>query len=657
MIDSTTRTHYYDFGSFRLNVSNRLLMRNGEHIPLTQKSFEILCFLIRNRNRILRKQEILDEVWSESYVEEANLAQHVYMVRKALKDSGSSSEFIETVPKFGYRFTGEVKESFADAVLNTPTASFASVSDSTTAIPALVAPYKTFTEETLPGSQLFTGARLATAAAAALLAAVLVSFLFNYQNFNQVKDLAEVKSISILPFRQIGGEKDEKLGLGLADTLISRLGGKGSFEVTPTSAIERFSNSTSSPIEIGSELGVDAVLTGTIQKDGDRVRINVQMISVSRKIPIWTDKFDENFSDIFSLQDRISGELAGKLNDSFGKTEQIPIAFAETRNPEARNAYEKGVYFWKKRTEDDLKTAIGHLEEAVRLDPQFAKAEALLADCLSLAAIYGIDSISPEQAIAKAKISADKAIKLDPSTSQAYSALAVVAQYEKDAGRAADLLKKAVALDPRNAVAHLRLAWIHAVDENLNEAIAEMKLARDADPESQVIALNLARLLRLDRQTDEALKVGKRAVELDPAMMWTRLILAEIYEQKGMFDESIEELRAVPKSAPEQKTARLLISRVLAKKGDKTEARKILKDLAKTEADDAPSYEVASVLAQLGNKREAFRELRRGNDESLIGFLQLKYDYNLDPLRDNPEYKGLVSQSRMKFMSSYDRNS
>lgn len=655
MIDTANRTHYFEFGGFRLDATNRILLKGGEHISLTQKSFEILLLLVSNRNRMLKKQEILDEVWSESFVEEANLAQHVYMVRKALKANGCDKDIIETIPKYGYRFNGEVQEGFADSLPSAPVRNSSAVVSAAEHLLHFRVPDTTSTAKSRNRIYLLAGTALAALVLAAGLFALSV-YLFDSRPAGN--RLADIKAISVLPFEQIGGQADDKLRLGLADTLISRLGNDNTIAVSPTSTVSRFADSGKSPVEIGRELGVDAVLTGTIQRSGPRVRVNVQLVSVDLRAPVWADRIDTDVSDIFRLQDVVSREVASKLSATLdGRPETPDSESQEPVKPESVQAFTKGIYFWNKRTPNNLIRAIDHFSEAVRIDPTFAEAQAMLADTYALAAIYGAKPLKPEEAIGKAKLHADKALAIDGSNSEAYSALAVVAQYEKDAQRALVLLKKAVQVDGANATARMRLAWMYAAEEDLSAAISEMKAAQAADPHSQLINLNLARLLRLNRQTDEALKFGKRAVELDPSTSWTRLILAEIYEQKGMLDESIKELRAVPDSSPEQKTARLLMGRVLAKKGRKKEARKILADVATAKTDEAPAYEIATVYALLGEKREAVNELMKSGEASLLHYLHVKYDYNLDSLRDNPQYPAIVNSSKKAFTDKYDKSS
>lgn len=656
--------HYYEFGIFRLDVSNRELLSENKHISLTQKSFEILFFLIENRDRILKKSEILEAVWAESYVEEANLAQHIYMVRKALKSNGNEQVFIETVPKYGYRFVGEVTEnlvSSADLVNPVPVKKvsqphlpssngFVQHSNSIQKVEPLDAKdYSTKKDKRIRKSSKRLPNLVFVASLAIILTAFLLAVLLRPSSGD--KTLSEIRSISILPFKQIGDGKDDKFGLGLADTLISRLSHQDEIKFSPTAMIARYSESGSEDsISIGRQLNVDAVLTGTIQRENGSVRVNVQLISVANKTRLWSDKFDVKFSDVFSLQDQVSEELAQKL--SIGLDKNTPRVTEAKYIPKAAASEEfsKGLEYWNKRSGKNLPKIVEHFSNAVKLDENFALAYAHLADAYSLVGFYNLEEISPRKvAFEQAEKMANRALNIDPDNSEAYNALAMVAFYQRKNADAKKLYQKAIELNPHNATAHQRLAWMLSTKENLNDAIKEMRLAQQANPESSIINLNLARLLKLNRQTDEALDFCKKAVEIDPGKAWTRLILAEIYEQKGQLDKSIHELKSVPKNAPEERTAKLLLSRVYAKKGKNKEARKILKTIKNpTKGNEDPSYEVATVYAHLGDKKEAVKNLKKAKDDSLIYFLHLKYDYNMDKLRNTPEYSEILSQSKKK---------
>ena len=228
MKKSRNKIHYYNFGKFRLDVTNRELLKDGKHVRLTQKSFELLEFLIENRGRSLRKNEILNDIWTENFVEEANLAQHIYMVRKVLKDNGDTETFIETIPKYGYRFIGEVVEEFADPTLVTvkknpldsskpETNGFhlnnqESVSKVSEEDSKEEESNKKATPSPIPIKKTNVGKWAVILGTIAVLLSIATYFWFN--KATPISNVAEIKSIAILPFSQIGDAADQKLGLG-----------------------------------------------------------------------------------------------------------------------------------------------------------------------------------------------------------------------------------------------------------------------------------------------------------------------------------------------------------------------------------------------------------------------------------------------------------
>jgi DNA-binding winged helix-turn-helix (wHTH) protein/TolB-like protein/Tfp pilus assembly protein PilF len=675
MIKSVTKVKYLNFGIFSLDVANRELLKDGEHIALTQKSFDILYFLIQNRGKMLKKDEILNVVWTDNFVEEATLAQHIYMIRKVLKDNGDSFNYIETIPKYGYRFIGEIRENSTSSAplykivptdqspsqLNGFNSGSVNKPDKTIS----KRPEEYISERTNPPSPAFSKMHsllIPNIIFATILTAILFTFIYlaYFAVADKTTDISNIKSISILPFKQIGADKDEKLSLGLADTLISRLGNQNEISISPTASIANFANEDNNDLkELGKKLNVDAILTGTIQKENDSVRVNVQLVSVRENTPLWSDKFDVKFSNVFSLQDEVSEKLAQKLSLELNDNPQNITNVAYSINAKASEEYEKGLLLWENRSNQNLPKVIEHLEKAIALDSEFALAYSHLADAYSLVGFYKLEDYMPSKiALEKAKSMAAKALELNPASSEAHTALALTALSENDPDKAVKLYKKAISLKPGNATAHLRLAWILTTNDSLDDAINEMRLAQKAQPQSPIINTNLARLLRLNRQTDEALAYCKKAVEIAPTNTRARVILAEIYEQKGLLDKSIQELKAVPKDAPEEETAKLLLSRVYAKKGQKTEARQMLRDVAGGKGKAAaPSYEVATIYAHLGEKDEAVKELQKAKEDSLLYFLHIKYDYNVDSLRNSPEYSKILSKSKDKFDKANDKKS
>ena len=657
MVKSVNKVHYYDFGSFRLDLLNRELLKNGVHVSITQKSFELLQFLIENRGRGLRKNEILNSIWTESYVEEANLAQHIYMIRKVLKDNGNTEKYIETIPKYGYRFNGEVFESIGE---ETPLQrAIISTSATDVKVENEIAQQETnhevdYVEEsvsqTSPSNKTssdFNYSRIAVFGGISVVILAAFAFYF-FRKPNQTLNVSNIKSIAILPFNQIGDNSDKKLGLGLADTLISRLGNQNQTSISPTSTIIKFlEKGTDDSIEIGEKLGVDAVLTGTIQRDADNVRVNVQLINVRKKIPLWSDKFDAKFSNIFALQDTVSEQVAAKLSLKLSDPSKASINNRYTENIEAYQAYTMGLFHWAKRTETNLAKAISNLEKAIAKDPKFASAYAYLADSYSLVAYSQMALIPKDEAISKAQEMAQRALALDPNSSEAITVLGFVAHLKRKPEESIDLYKRAISLKPNNATAHLRLAWMLSTAEGLDAALSQMRLAQKADPQSRVINTNLTRLLRLNRQPDEALTFCKRAIEIDSSVAASKLLMAELYEQKKMFGEATKKLDDLIKQDPDDDDYRLILGRIKAKQGDKKSAKSILKRV--TQNGKKRSFEAATVHLYLGDKGKALSILSDSHEDTQIYYIHMKYDHNLDPLRNSPEFDAILAKSKKRF--------
>lgn len=361
------KIHCFEFGEYRLDVTNNQLSRNAVPVSITQKSFEILLFLVENQGIVLKKEDLLDSLWEGDFVEESTLTQHVYMLRKALKKDGDELNYIETIPKIGYRFVGEVEEVFYENPNSQITVNHVypdRTESVTTSINDEIVYFKSLSESgkisayveektkqlpakkelKQPKNQFF------------LLFLVIVGFLllgytiyeknFFLASQNAQNQDARIKSLAVLPFKIIGEGKDEKLGLGMADALISKLGNLEGLSVRPTSSVINFSEKENFDLfETGKNLEVDAILIGTIQKEKETVRITTQLFDVESKKLLWSERFDENYSDIFSLQDKISEHISSKLSIKIKTNNHIP-AFAEFKTEDTlARFYLSGIYY------------------------------------------------------------------------------------------------------------------------------------------------------------------------------------------------------------------------------------------------------------------------------------------------------------------------
>src|SRR5205823_10999699 len=267
-----------------------------------------------------------------------------------------------------------------------------------------------------------------------------------------------VDSIAVLPFAPLGQDMDDELlGLGMADAVIGRMSNLKQLVVLPTSAVSKYKGPASDPLAAGRALKVDAILSGTIQRSRDKVRVTVQLVNVASGRTIWSEKFDQTFTDIFGVQDSISDNVVRSLAINLTADEQKHLGKHYTTNVAAYDSYLMGLYFWSTRSKEGLEKAIDYFEQAVQKDPNFALAYALMADCYYLEIFYAYNPAP--NAVSNAKAAADRALLLDDSLAEAHVASAMVHSLQHQLHPAMESLRRALELNPNLATAHLRYAW------------------------------------------------------------------------------------------------------------------------------------------------------------------------------------------------------
>jgi eukaryotic-like serine/threonine-protein kinase len=465
-----------------------------------------------------------------------------------------------------------------------------------------------------------------------------------------------VHSIAVLPFEPLGEDMNDKLlGLGMADAIIGRMSNLKELAVLPTSAVSKYQGPANDPLAAGRALGVDAILSGTIQRSGDRVRATVQLVSLRSGSTIWSDKFDQTFTDIFSIQDSISDNVVRSLALNLTAAEQKQLAKRYTTNARAYDEYLMGLYFWNKRSKEGLAKAIDYFGRAVEKDPNFALAYALMADCYYLQLYYGYAS-GPDQ-ISNARAAVERALLLDDSIAEAHVAAAMVQFYEKrdqDVGESAhkgamDSLRRAILLNPNLAIAHLRYAWALCSFGHLDDAVREMKRAQELDPLSPTNNTALGIILAFARQYRAALEYCHKAVEIAPNDALNNENLAFAYTVNGMYQQAIEHYRKAGELDPDEKGNSLTsVATVLALAGRKSETDstmpEILQLASKKKADP---FDVAVLYGVRGEKDLAFEWLAKALENSEVRTNArdsgiIRYDPMLDPLRSDGRFAALL---------------
>jgi TolB-like protein/Flp pilus assembly protein TadD len=466
-----------------------------------------------------------------------------------------------------------------------------------------------------------------------------------------------VHSVAVLPFEPLGQNlNDELLGLGMADAVIGRMSNLKQLVILPTSAVSKYNGHASDPLAAGRALHVDAILTGSIQRSGDQVRATVQLVHVASGRTIWSEKFDETFTDIFDIQDSIADNVVRSLAPNLTTDEQKQLRKHYTTNPSAYESYLMGLYFWNKRSKDGLEKAIDYFGQAVARDPNFALAYALMSDCYYLQGYYGYNR-RPDR-LQNSKAAAERALLLDDTIAEAHVAGAMAQIYQKadratkelDYRAAMDSLRRAITLNPNLAVAHQRYAWCLCAFGHLNEAVREMRRAQELDPLSQTNNTALGMVLVFARQYRDALSYCYKAAELAPNEAPIQENVAFAYALNGMYQQAIEHYRRVSELNPDNKGDALAwVATVLVSAGRKPEADLMMPEILKLAGEGrADPYNVAVLYGARGEKDAAFewfnKALQKASEKRTNAgdSRMIRYDPMLDPLRSDSRFATLL---------------
>lgn len=630
----------YSFGRFRLDPRERTLFVDGVAVHLPAKEFDTLLLLVENNGHALSKDEMMSAIWQDATVEEGNLSKQIYRLRKLLNENGN--EFIETIPKHGYRFSADlyVMESGATAPL---------ILEKRT-VKRVTLDYQDDESEKLllPATRSSTR-RTFFAVGGSLLALLLVGaiYFFVVDDAQPSASASAPRSLAVLPFKAVAADDgDENLRLGLTDALITKLANLKKIVVRPTNAVRRYDQEID-PREAGRKLEVDVVLDGNVQRVDQQIRVTVQLVSVRDGTVLWGGKFDEKFTDIFSVQDAISEQVARQLEPGLTGEEKILLAKRYTTNADAHHAYVRGRLLWNRRTANDLKAAIKSFEEAIAKDPNYALAYAGLADAYSLLSDYA--GALPDEAYPKAKETAIKALELDDGLAEAHTALAYVNMYYYwDWAAAENEYRRAVSLNPNYASAHQWYAEYLTAMGRFDEALSQTRRAKEIDPLSPIINAGEVWTLYFARRYDEAIERGKSIAETNPQFAEIHEYLKRCYDQKGMYAEAIaaRQLRRKLVGADGSETA-ILKQAAAAKNAKDYWKSRLEQELVEARTEGHALFNMAEIYAQLGEKDLAFTWLEKAIDKRHYEVMYLRAAPNLDPLRTDPRFGALVNRVRL----------
>ena len=635
----------YQFGPYRLDAGERVLLRNGEPVTLSPKVFDTLLVFLKHTGQVLDKPELMREIWPETFVEEANLAVNISTLRKILGDRPDGGSYVETVPRRGYRFIAGTKgENDAvvipfppaqpeSAPLDLPEVSVSNQSASSGMDDEAGLKTISLTPLTWIKVNKFT---------ASVIGLILLVILIVIGDRMLPRTSASPHRLAIMPFRNLKPEKESDfLGYSLADAVITKLGYVSSIIVRPSPYVEKYRNQQIDPKQVAADLNVDMLLTGTYIKDEGNLRITVQLIDVSRDEIVWRESLDTKYDKLFTVQDSVAQRIIDGLN--------LKVSSAETERikrdiPQNSVGYEYFLQGVDQYSSNEFKSAIELLQKAVQIDPNYALAWAHLGRAYSANASF---QFGGRVEYLKAESAYERALSINPDEVQATIFLANLYTDTNRVEKAVPLLRKLLAANPNLAEAHWELGYTYRFAGMLDDSIRECELARELDPNVKINSSAFNSYLYVGKYDkfvaslptkedsafivfyrgfanyhlknwDQAAADFNRAYELNPSL-YTQIGKAFSYSIKGQRAEAAALLRD-------------------------TEAGIDQRGVSEAEA----IYKLAEAYAIIGDKDAALRVMRKSIESGFFCYPYFAADPLLENIRKEPGYETLMGFARTR---------
>jgi DNA-binding winged helix-turn-helix (wHTH) protein/TolB-like protein/Flp pilus assembly protein TadD len=599
------------FHGYRLDMVRRQLVDpDGAPVQLMPKAIETLVHLVLNAGQTVTKDQLLRTVWPDTVVEENNLTQNISALRRAFGEKLGEHRFIVTIPGRGYRFVAPV----------TPVRRAAEIEP----VPA--------------DSPRRRWAAIGTVAIVVIVVTVAAVAVGRRMSVGEVQAPPFPQTIAILPFKPVVEvQRNEAMELGMADSLIMELSRSPHLIVRPFSATRRFAAVDQDPLAAGRQLAVEAIVDGTVQIADDRVRASARLLRTADGRQLWAGTFDEQFSDIFEVQDAIAQRVAGALQIRLN-----PGAEYQTANVRAYELYTLGRLHQARLVMPEVRRGIEYFEQAIAHDTSYALAYAGIADAMRSLVLS--NDAPPAEMAPRSKEASSRAIELAPDLAEANYARGLDATwFDWDWPAAEKYLSRAVVLAPNNAEAHVYLAHLYSNLGRKQQALEHARRASKLNPVSPLIGALEGMFLSHQREYEAAVRRGKEAITLDPNFWLSHHLLANSLVDAGRYEAALLESAEAKRLSPLQTLSDTFRAIALARLGRADEARAILQSLGTTARDTyVPPSHFAMIETALGNRDKAFEHLDNALSVRDARLTLLKIDPKWDGLRSDPRFQAAL---------------
>ena len=619
----------YEFGTFRLDPSERILARRGTRIPLSPRAFDTLVVLVQRSGHVLTKDELIRTLWPDSFVEENNLTQQISALRRAL---GSEQEYIETVPKLGYRFISEVREVDEDPVVSRASGKV-----------GVVVP-KAFSDAPVPAAVAAATAtrsrRRPVFLAAAVPALVLLAIAL-YRFWSMSRTPAShpgTRTLAVLPLRNLKpGRETDFLSLALTDAIINRLGYASALSTEPLSTVAKYRNTDIDARRIARELNVQDVLTGSYVKDGDDLRVTTELISLGPDPGLWRDNIELKYDKLFSVQDRVAISVIHSIGLELRPEEAERLNQGVPTNAAAYEYYLRGL---DEGFKSNFRGAIEMLERSVALEPGDAMAWGALATVyLGYGEVQGGDSRFLDrgwQAFQRARNS-------DPENRLIVDMMAFHLLEHNRAKESVPLLQESLRRNPTDSFAHWYLSEAYRYGGALEKSVAEGELALRLNPRvAENLTFNTYLYMGQYRKFLNSLSPAENNARTS---FYRGLACYYLKDTRGATQE-FDRAYALDSALSHARIGRAL---ACALRNQREQGIELMKEVEKSAGDDGEmSYKMAQAYAQLGDRESALRLLRRSIALNFYPYSYFVRDPMLEPVRRDPGYAAAMELARQR---------
>jgi TolB-like protein/DNA-binding winged helix-turn-helix (wHTH) protein/Flp pilus assembly protein TadD len=649
MPDQFSTLVVYRFGLYEVNERTGEIRKDGRSLKLRGRPFDILVCLLRRGGDVVTRDELRQQLWpADTFVDfDHGLNSAMNRLRDALRDSAENPRFIETLPRRGYRFIAPI--SIAQTAPAALAADSAAISVDPNAAPVAAGAPPTGLELAQPEPARVVISRpswiVLGLGVAALTAAVVVALVYLRVARNLTPTSSKM-TLAVLPFENVNADAEQDFfSAGITDEMIAELGklDPEHLGVIARTTTRLYKDAKKTVGEIRKELGVDYVLEGSVRRAGSRVRITAQLVDAATMTNLWAERYDRDVSDVLAIQSEVAMKIAQSLALALNRPQ------AQTVQQTSFPAYElclRGKFFRAQATEDGIRKAIDYFQRAIAADPAYAPAHSGLADCYRLLGAPGWEVEQPADLLRRAKAGAERALALDPQSSEAHAVLSMVKlDYDWDRQGSEREVLEAIRLNPSSVQAHQYYSATLTTMGRFEDAIREAQRAKELDPLSAISGTTLAIRYWYAGRIDDAVREFQKTLETSPEFGVAHWGLAQCYRAKGDARREIEELQRAVALSGNSAYMRAHLAFGYATSSDRARAESIRRELeAEARGRYASPYHAALIGVGLGNRSAMMEALERAFADRSGWMMFLPVEPEFEGVRQTPEFQRLLAR-------------